>query len=65
MPYIAATLHTLGFRLAQAVEARIGDRERGSYTTEQVAITVGVVGVALGAVVVIGRYVTTKLGLLK
>lgn len=63
----AATVHTLGFHLTESAKARIGDlvdpgeRERGSYTTEQVVVTVGLVVVALGAVAFLGRYVQTKL----
>ena len=66
MRYLAATLHTIGFRLSDRASTKFqDDPERGSVTIENVLWAVAfiaIVGVVAGA---ISTYVTTKSGQIK
>ena len=66
MQHLLMTLHLLGLRLqdqleATAARARAGG-ERGSITIEQVAWAVGIIAIVAIAVAAIRSYVTTQVG---
>ena len=66
MQYLAATLHTLGFRLGERARTRAeGDPERGSVTIENVLWAVASIAFAGIVVAVIKTYVTSKAGEIK
>ena len=66
MQYLAATLHTLGFRLGERARTRAeGDPERGSVTIENVLWAVASIAFAGIVVAVIKAYVTSKAGEIK
>ena len=66
MRYLAATLHTIGFRLSERAGTNFqDDSERGSVTIENVLWAVAfiaIVGIVAGAIT---TYVTTKSGQIK
>lgn len=63
MLFLIATVHTLGIDLITSARARLtADRERGSVTLEQVAITAGVLLLATVAVAAITAAVNGRLG---
>jgi hypothetical protein len=66
MQYLAATLHTLGFRLGERAKTRAeGDPELGSVTIENVLWAVASIAFAGIVVAVIKTYVTSKAGEIK
>jgi hypothetical protein len=66
MRYLAATLHTLGFRLGERAKTRAeGDPELGSVTIENVLWAVASIAFAGIVVAVIKTYVTSKAGEIK
>ena len=66
MDYLAATLHTAGFRLGQAPRTKFrGDPELGSVTIENVLWAVASIAFAGIVVAVIKSYVTSKAGEIK
>ena len=66
MQYLAATLHTLGFRLGERAKTRAeGDPELGSVTIENVLWAVASIAFAGIVVAVIKAYVTSKAGEIK
>jgi len=66
MQYLAATLHTLGFRLGERAKTRAeGDPEFGSVTIENVLWAVASIAFAGIVVAVIKTYVTSKAGEIK
>ena len=66
MQYLAATLHTLGFRLGDRARTKLhGDPELGSVTIENVLWAVASIAFAGIVVAVIKAYVTSKAGLIK
>ena len=66
MQYLAATLHTLGFRLGERARTRAqGDPELGSVTIENVLWAVASIAFAGIVVAVIKAYVTSKAGEIK
>ena len=66
MHYLAATLHTLGFRLSERARTKAeGDPELGSVTIENVLWAVASIAFAGIVVAVIKTYVTTKAGEIK
>lgn len=66
MRHLYATLHLLGLRLQDHLEATLRrtrvDDERGSITIEQVAWAVGIIAIVAIAVAAIRSYVTTQVG---
>jgi len=61
MQYLAATLHTLGFRLGERARTKAeGDPELGSVTIENVLWAVASIAFAGIVVAVIKTYVTSK-----
>ena len=63
MQYLAATLHTLGFRLRDRAGATFrGDLVRGSVTIENVLWAVASIAFVGIVVAVIKSYVTTQAG---
>ena len=63
MQYLAATLHTLGFRLGDRANAKFrGDPGRGSVTIENVLWAVASIAFVGIVVAVIKSYVTTQAG---
>ena len=63
MHYLAATLHTLGFRLGDKASAKLdGDLGRGSVTIENVLWAVASIAFVGIVVAVIKSYVTTQAG---
>jgi len=66
MYYLAATLHTAGFRLGDKAVAEIhGDPERGSVTIENVLWAVASIAFVGIVVAVIKSYVTTAAAQIK
>ena len=66
MAYLAATLHTLGFRLGERGRIKAeGDPELGSVTIENVLWAVASIAFAGIVVAVIKTYVTSKAGEIK
>ena len=66
MQYLAATLHTLGFRLGDRARTKAhGDPELGSVTIENVLWAVASIAFAGIVVAVIKAYVTSKAGEIK
>jgi hypothetical protein len=66
MQYLAATLHTLGFRLGERAKTNAeGDPELGSVTIENVLWAVASIAFAGIVVAVIKTYVTSKAGEIK
>ena len=66
MDYLAATLHTAGFRLGEAARTKShGDPELGSVTIENVLWAVASIAFAGIVVAVIKTYVTSKAGEIK
>jgi len=66
MQYLAATLHTLGFRLGERARTKAeGDPELGSVTIENVLWAVASIAFAGIVVAVIKTYVTSKAGEIK
>ena len=66
MQYLAATLHTLGFRLGERARTKTeGDPELGSVTIENVLWAVASIAFAGIVVAVIKAYVTSKAGEIK
>jgi hypothetical protein len=63
MQYLAATLHTAGFRLGDKAAAKFrGDPGRGSVTIENVLWAVASIAFVGIVVAVIKSYVTTQAG---
>lgn len=66
MQHLYATLHLLGLRLQDHLQATVRrarvDDERGSITIEQVAWAVGIIAIVAIAVAAIRSYVTTQVG---
>ena len=62
MQYLAATLHTLGFRLGDRASKLDGDLGRGSVTIENVLWAVASIAFVGIVVAVIKSYVTTQAG---
>ena len=63
MQYIAATLHTAGFRLGDRARTKLhGDPERASVTIENVLWAVASIAFVGIVVAVIKSYVTSKAG---
>ena len=63
MQYLAATLHTLGFRLGERARTKAeGDPELGSVTIENVLWAVASIAFVGIVVAVIKSYVTTQAG---
>ena len=65
MGYLAATLHTLGFRLGERARTKRRDSEFGSVTIENVLWAVASIAFAGIVVAVIKTYVTSKAGEIK
>ena len=66
MDYLAATLHTAGFRLGEAARTKFrSDPELGSVTIENVLWAVASIAFAGIVVAVIKAYVTSKAGEIK
>jgi hypothetical protein len=66
MHYLAATLHTLGFRLSDKAAANLrGDPGRGSVTIENVLWAVASIAFVGIVVAVIKSYVTTQAAQIK
>ena len=65
MDYLAATLHTLGFRLGERARTKLRDPEFGSVTIENVLWAVASIAFAGIVVAVIKTYVTSKAGEIK
>jgi hypothetical protein len=66
MQHLAATLHTLGFRLGERAKTKAeGDHELGSVTIENVLWAVASIAFAGIVVAVIKTYVTSKAGEIK
>ena len=66
MQYLAATIHTLGFRLGDRACAKFRDDPgRGSVTIENVLWAVASIAFAGIVVAVIKTYVTSKAGEIK
>jgi len=66
MQHLAATLHTLGFRLGDKAAAKFqGDPGRGSVTIENVLWAVASIAFVGIVVAVIKSYVTTAAGQIK
>jgi hypothetical protein len=66
MQYLAATFHTLGFRLYERAGAKLyGDPGRGSVTIENVLWAVASIAFVGIVVAVIKSYVTTQAGQIK
>ena len=62
MQYLAATLHTLGFRLGERARTKLRDPELGSVTIENVLWAVASIAFVGIVVAVIKSYVTTQAG---
>jgi hypothetical protein len=60
MSYLAATLHTMGVCLTDAVTSRRPRSERGSVTIEQVLWAVAVIAIVGIVVLAVTNYVTTQ-----
>ena len=65
MYYLAATLHTLGVRLADTARTRTATSERGSVTIEQVLWAVALIAIVGIVVLAIKSYVTTEAAKIK
>ena len=65
MQHLAATLHTLGFRLGERARTKLRDPELGSVTIENVLWAVASIAFAGIVVAVIKTYVTSKAGEIK
>ena len=66
MLYFAATLHTLGVRLADRAHTKLtSEPERGSETIEKVLWAVAVIAIVGIVVVVIKSYVTSQAAKIK
>jgi hypothetical protein len=66
MQYLAATIHTLGFRLGDMASAKLhGGPGRGSVTIENVLWAVASIAFVGIVVAVIKSYVTTQAGQIK
>lgn len=65
MRYVAATLHVLGLRALDTLEARPRRSERGSVTIEQVLWAVALIAIVGIVVVAIKGYVTTEAAKIK
>jgi heme/copper-type cytochrome/quinol oxidase subunit 2 len=65
MYYLAATLHTLGVRLADTARTRTTPAERGSVTIEQVLWAVALIAIVGIVVLAIKSYVTTEAAKIK
>ena len=66
MHYLAATLHTAGFRVGEAARTKFrADRELGSVTIENVLWAVASIVFAGIVVAAIKSYVTSKAGEIK
>jgi hypothetical protein len=66
MQYLAATLHTAGFRLGDKAAAKLrGDPGRGSVTIENVLWAVASIAFVGIVVAVIKSYVTTQAAQIK
>ena len=65
MQYLAATLHTLGFRFGERARTKLRDPELGSVTIENVLWAVASIAFAGIDVAVIKTYVTSNAGEIK
>lgn len=66
MHYMAATLRTLGVKMAEHARAKIEqDPERGSVTIEQVLWAIAMIAIVGIVVAAITAYVTSKSGNIK